>query len=338
MTNRASNMNDNEQTIQENETPAPEKRDTGVSIHSMSAGSHPQSRSALTPPPPSAPEEFLKAQNHSVRDEVAEQSAPAPVTPPPASVPTEFLGIQEWKDSAAKGPDVLMQDFLKSTPFPPKEFETGIWPALWPEEEQAEAEMEPAPAEVDEPVRVRGLPLGRGEEITQVLRPDEGLSDAIPSAGQALILTNRRLIAFRGVEGFRDTHVARPSDIRQFSVRTGQRNWTAILQGILMMVSGGFLYLVVGYWLTGQISGPNVPVLNIDVAPLIALLIILAGLLVLLQNYFTRPAGAVIFRGRGVEFSFPFRSALDVRQIYEFVDLVQRAGQRNGGPSDGETP
>ena len=335
---RADNMNDNKETTEGNETPAPEGREKGVSIQPMNAGSHLPGRAALTPPPPSAPAEFLKSQNHLERDEVARQPGPAPVTPPPASVPTEFLEIQEWKDSAAKGPDGMMQDFLKSALFPPREFETGIWPAPWPEEEQTETESQPAPVEVDEPVRVRGLPLGRGEEITRVLRPDEGLSDSIPSAGQALILTNRRLIAFRGVEGFRDTHVAKPSDIRQFSVRTGQRNWTAILQGILMMVSGGFLYLVVGYWLTGQISGPNVPVLNIDVAPLIALLIILAGLLVLLQNYFTRPAGAVIFRGRGVEFSFPFRSALDVQQIYEFVDLVQRAAQQSGGPSDAETP
>ncbi len=331
-------MNDNEQITHENGPPAPQRQEAGVSVGSMSTGYHPPGRPALTPPPPSAPGEFLKAQNHPVHDEVAGQAGPAPVTPPPASVPTEFLGVQEWKDSAAKGPGGLMQDFLESTPFPPQEFETGIWPVHWPEEEPAEAELVSAPVEVDEPVRVRGLPLGRGEEIIRVLRPDEGLSDTIPSAGQALILTNRRLIAFRGVEGFRDTHVARPSDIRQFSVRTGQRNWTAILQGILMMVSGGFLYLVVGYWLAGQISGPNVPVLNIDVAPLIALLIILAGLLVLLQNYFTRPAGAVIFRGRGVEFSFPFRSALDVQQIYEFVDLVQKAAQWNGGQSDAETP
>ena len=336
--NRTGDMNENEETIQENETPAPERRETGVSIGSMNAGSRSRGRPPLTPPPPSAPGEFLKAQNHPLRHEAAGQAGPAPVTPPPPSVPTEFLGIQEWKDSAAKGPDGLMRDFLKSTPRPPREFETGIWPVDWPEEKEAETVPEPAPVEVGEPVRVRGLPLARGEEITRVLLPDEGLSDAIPSAGQALILTNRRLIAFRGLEGFRDTHVARPSDIRQFSVRTGQRNWTAILQGILMMVSGGFLYLVVGYWLAGQISGPNVPVLNIDVAPLIALLIILAGLLVLLQNYFTRPAGALIFRGRGVEFSFPFRSALDVQQIYEFVDLVQRAAQRNGGQPDSETP
>ena len=88
------------------------------------------------------------------------------------------------------------------------------------------------------------------------------------------------------------------------------------------------LYVVVAYWLTGQISGPNVPLINIDVAPLVALLIVLAGLLVLLQNYFTRPAGAVMLRGPGVELSFPFRSALDIQQIYNFLDEVQLVSQR----------
>ena len=331
-------MKDGEETIQENETPAPERREADVSVLSKSAASYPPGRPALTPPPPSAPGEFLKAQSHPVRGEIARQPDPAPVTPPPPSVPTEFLDIQEWKDSTAKGPGGLMEDFLKTTPYPPQEFETGIWPVQWPEEEKAETELESVAAEVNEPVRIRGVPLAQGEEITKMLLPDEGLSDKLPVSGQALILTNRRLIAFRGVEGFRDTHMARTSDLSQFSVRTGQRNWTATLQGVLMMVAGAFLYLVVGYWLAGQISGPNVPVLNIDVAPLIALLIILAGLLVLLQNYFTRPAGAVIFRGTGIEIAFPFRSALDVRQIYEFVDLVQEAGQRSGDPSDAKTP
>ena len=197
-------------------------------------------------------------------------------------------------------------------------------------EEVLHAAVQPSPPERDEsdkadsdpPVRIRGVPLARGEEITQVFLPNEGLSAAVPASGQAMILTSRRLIAFRGVEGFRDTHFALTSEISQCSVRTGQRNWGAILQGLMIMVGGALLYLVVGYWLAGQISGPNVPVLNMDVAPFIALLIILAGLLVLLQNYFTRPAGAVIFHGEGVEFAFPFRSSLDVRQVYDFVDLA----------------
>ena len=329
-------MNDNEETTQESETLAPERRETNVSVPSKRVGSYHPGHRALTPPPPSAPGEFLKAQNHPVPDEVAQQPASAPVTPPPASVPTEFLAVQQRKEILPIGPAGLMEDFLKSAPSTFREFDTGIWPLQWQEEEDTDSSE--IVVNACEPVLLRGVPLTRGEEITRVLLPDQGLADKLPTTGQALILTNRRLIAFRGVEGFRDTHIARTSDIRQVSIRTGQRNWTAALQGLLMMVSGGFLYLLVGYWLAGQISGPNIPVLNIDVAPLIALLIILAGLLVLLQNYFTQPAGAVIFRGRGVDLAFPFRSALDVRQIYEFVDLVQRMAQYNGGAPDPETP
>ena len=331
-------MNENEETTQEQKTAEAENRGDDTSGVPRNALSVSTGNSVLTPPPPSAPGEFLKAQNHSDRFPSSASVSPNPVTPPPPSVPTEFLDVQQWKDTSFKGPAGLMEDFLKSGSPPPEEVETGVWPLQWQEEQSAQAKTEGTLVEVGEPVRIRGVPLARGEEITRVLLPDDGLSDALPSSGQALILTSRRLIAFRGVEGFRDTHMARTSDLSQFSVRTGQRNWTAILQGVLMMVSGAFLYLVVGYWLAGQISGPNVPVLNIDVAPLIALLIILAGLLVLLQNYFTRPAGAVIFRGTGIEIAFPFRSALDVQQIYEFVDLVQQAAQENGSAIDAETP
>ena len=95
---------------------------------------------------------------------------------------------------------------------------------------------------------MRGVPLAEGEEIASVLLTDEGVTDSLPRTGPALILTNQRIIAFRGVEGFRDTHIASTSDIRQFSVRTGQRNWGAVLQGFLMMVSGDFY---TWSWLTG---------------------------------------------------------------------------------------
>lgn len=330
-------MYNNEQIIQEQEAPPePEIQAPYAPVNSKSVLSGRPGRAALTPPPPSASSEFLRSQSPPVSP--AEPPGPAPVTPPPASVPAEFLEVQQWQEPLVKGPAGLMADFLNAAgSSPSREFESGIWPAPWWDEEPTEAEPEEPAVEVEETARIRGVPLARGEEFTRVLLPDEGLSDVLPSSGQALILTGRRLIAFRGVEGFRDTHIARVSEISQFSVRTGQRNWGAVLQGLLLMISGGFLYLVVGYWLAGQISGPNVPVLNIDVAPLIALLIILAGLLVLLQNYFTRPAGAVVFRGAGVEVAFPFRSVLDVRQIYEFIDLVQAAAQRNAVAPDGET-
>ncbi len=321
----ASDMNDNKETVQAPESQRPESRARYASAR------------PLTPPPPSAPGEFLKAQCHPVRLEAARPPGPAPVTPPPASVPAEFLASQQWKEPSGEGPAGLMENFLASAASSsPGGYDSGIWPLQWREEEPAAAGSESV-ADAGEPVRVRGVPLARGEEIIQALLPGEGLSDTPPPSGQALILTNRRLIAFRGAESFRDTHMTRTSGISQFSVRTGQRNWTAVLQGILMMVGGGLLYLVVGYWLAGRISGPSVPVLNIDVAPLIALLILLAGLLVFLQNYFARPEGAVIFRGTGIELAFPFHGALDVKQIYEFVDLVQMSTQRNGGGPDAET-
>lgn len=328
-------MNDNERAIEEHDATTPETGEPQAAVGPDSERPAP----ALTPPPASAPGEFLTAQGGLADRGDAGPSAPDPVTPPPASAPTEFLDVQQWQGRPAPSPAELMADLLSADAPRPLfgagtgELESGIWPL--PPQEPAETE---AAVEVDRPAQIRGFPLARGEEVTRVLLPDAGLSDTVPPSGQALILTSRRLIAFRGAEGFRDTHVARVSSISQFSVRTGQRNWTAVLQGLLLMLCGGFLYLVVGYWLAGRFSGPNVPVLNIDVAPLIALLIILAGLLALLQNYFTRPAGAVIFRGTGLEIAFPFRSALDARQIYEFVDLVQKAGQQDGGAPEAESP
>lgn len=292
----------------------------------------------LTPPPPSAPGEFLSAQWMADRRGVAlRRGSLDALTPPPASAPSEFLDSQ-WStanvmeeasaiDEASPFDDALPKTITRTD-------DLDLLQEEWAEDEGS-SRPEPAgllATEPNHPLRIRGFPLLRDEKVSRVLLPNEGLSDSVPPSGQALILTNLRLIAFRGVEGYRDTHVARTADISQCSVRTGQRNWSAILQGLMIMVGGAFLYLVVGYWLAGQISGPNVPVLNIDVAPFIALLIILAGLLVLLQNYFTRPAGAVIFRGTGVEIAFPFRSSLDVTQVYDFVELAQNTEDAAGQP------
>ena len=278
----------------------------------------------FSPPPPSAPSEFLASQWMALAPALADVPRLAPAPPPP-SAPGEFLSAQWLSGETAEveSNDSETDLFAGALPQAIESVEdlerlATEAPRLDGSTSLAEAEQEDA----DEysAVRIRGVPLARGEEIVQVFLPNEGLTQVVPPSGQVMILTSQRLIAFRGVEGFRDTHFALTSEISQCSVRTGQRNWGATLQGLMIMVGGAFLYLVVGYWLAGRISGPNVPVLNIDVAPFIALLIILAGLLVLLQNYFTRPAGAVIFHGEGVEIAFPFRSSLDLSQVYEFVD------------------
>ncbi len=262
---------------------------------------------ALTPPPPSAPAEFLQTQNPLAPD-TPDTPAPPTLTPPPPSAPAEFLNAQQPAPiPEVKTPTQLMQDFLHP-PAPP--------------------ETQPTPEAPPQPTIIRGLILAQDERIIKTLQPDNGMTEAPPTSGPSLILTNRRLIAFRGSKGYRDTQIALLTGITQFSVHTGQRNWSAIAQGILLIAAGALLYGIVGYWLAGQFSGPNIPALNIDLAPLIALLVILAGLLILLQNYFTRPAGAIIFRGPGLELAFPIPSALPQDQIYGFLYLTQSAARR----------
>ena len=300
------------------------------------------------PPPPSAPGEFLTSQWIGPSAPVKSyRGVGEPLAPPPPSAPGEFLSAQ-WLDGAIPGPRPEASDLAVFRDAVPD----SIGSSSQLESLAAELELTdetPPMADGEDSgggdkavaARLREVPLALDEEVALVFLPDEGLVDAVPRAGQALILTNHRIIAFRGVEGFRDTHMALASEISQCSVRTGQRNWAAILQGLMIMVGGGFLYLVVGYWLAGQVSGPNVPVLNIDVAPLVALLIILAGLFVLASNYFTRPAGALIFHGEGWEISFPFRSSLGLGEVYDFVDRAhsarwRRAAAGAGGGLDGD--
>lgn len=281
------------------------------------------------PPPPSAPGEFLDAQNPpDAAATVDGDDEAAPLTPPPPSAPAEFLDAQHLTaDAPDESPAALLAAYLAAAAAqPPRQWESGIWPLTPP------AAPSPPPvaavksaSEMYQPTSIRNVPMMRGEEVVWSLHPNEGLSPILPDKGQALILTNQRLIVFRGVEGYRDTHIAAPAELSQFSVRTGQRNWRAIGQGFTLMAAGVLLYLVLSYWLTGVIRGPNIPGLNMDLAPLIALLVVFAGLMIFLQNYFTRPTGAIIFRGPGVEIAFPFRSNLDLRQVYYFVDLVRAA-------------
>lgn len=284
------------------------------------------------PPPPSAPGEFLISQwIGSLAPAKSYRGVGGPLAPPPPSAPAEFLSAQ-WLDGAVpdlglEATDVaVFQDAVPDSVDSSSQLES-LSEISGPSDETPPPDDGELPDRSDQAaaVRLREVALSRDEAVSLVFLPDKGLVDEVPRSGQALILTNHRIIAFRGVEGFRDTHMALASEISQWSVRTGQRNWGAILQGLMIMVGGGFLYLIVGYWLAGQVSGPNVPVLNIDVAPLIALLIILAGLFILASNYFTRPAGALIFRGTGVEIAFPFRSSLALGEVYDFVDRAHSA-------------
>ena len=328
-----------------------EGQQTGADAGSVEISPMPPLPAEPVPAPSSAPVEFLNSQwLGTLPASRIHRTAKELLAPPPASAPGEFLSAQ-W--IAGVLPDLptahtdleAFKNALPETLDSSSHLENLAADVVVPKDSSAAAEEratgrgpESSPARV-RPARVREVALAPDEEISMVFLPDEGVVDSVPRFGQALVLTSHRLIAFRGVEGFRDTHMAMASEISQCSVRTGQRNWGAILQGLMIMVGGAFLYLIVGYWLAGQIGGPNVPVLNIDVAPLIALLIILAGLFVLASHYFMRPAGALIFHGDGVEITFPFRSSLGPAEVYDFVNTAHSMRWRgNSAEPGGDRP
>ena len=337
-------MNDNAETVDQ-ETTQPGGTGAGQECGaSLSGPNGPGSESpggarvVTVPPPPSAPSEFLGAQwlgdGRNARIRKGSDRTP---TPPPPSATSEFL-LGQWRDGErpdAESDGTDMEALLLAAA--PSSIDSADQ-LLSLGQDGSDCSLPSSPFEertdgdddAATPDRIRGVPLTLGEKITKIFLPDRGLVESVPEAGQALILTDRRLIAFRGLEGFRDTHLAMASEITQCSVRTGQRNWGAVIQGLMIMIGGAVLYLIVGYWLAGEVSGPNVPVLNIDVAPLIALVVILIGIIMLAQNYFARPAGAVIFHGEGLEFAFPFRSSLDVQQVYDFVDAAQSVRNQAG--------
>ena len=184
----------------------------------------------------------------------------------------------------------------------------------WPQDGQ--------PADDDAAPRIRGVRLLAGETPTHVFAAADGLTSEPPPTGQVLIVTNERLIAFCQAEGKQETYLVPMNEVKHVVVKAGSRSASMLFQGSLMVVAGIFIYLVIGYWLTNQIDGPTIPVLHMDVAPFIALIIVLAGLTMIAQVYFTKPDGTVTIQGDGLQFTFPFQGDVAQRQIFDVVNTA----------------
>ena len=182
----------------------------------------------------------------------------------------------------------------------------------WPKDYQ-HAEAAAAP-------RIRGVALLAGETPVHVFSVADGLISEPPPTGQVLVVTNERVIAFCQAEGKQQTYLVPLNEVKHVVVKAGSRSVSMLLQGSLMVVAGIFIYLVLGYWLTNQIEGPTIPVLHMDVAPFIALIIVLAGLTMIAQVYFTKPNGTVTVQGDGLQFTFQFQGDTGQREIFDVVN------------------
>ncbi len=180
---------------------------------------------------------------------------------------------------------------------------------------------------------IREVALLSGERIIQVFCPDRGLTQEPPVRGKVLVTTNQRILAFSRDDDRNETYLAPVEELKGVAVKTGDRSYSSLFQGLLLIIGGIFLYLVLAYWLTGQFTGPSVPVLNMDTGPLMVLIVVLIGLVVIGRYYFAREDGSVIFQGSSWVFAFPYRSDRARQDIYQVVNSVFAARQARNGYS-----
>ena len=177
----------------------------------------------------------------------------------------------------------------------------------------------------DEAASIRGVSFRPEEEITHVFSPTDGLTEMVPASGPVLLLTQERLVAFCHADARRETYLVPVAEVKHVVVKSGSRSATNVAQGILMVIAGIFIYLALGYWLAGQLGGPTIPVLNMDISSLIALVLVVSGMGILAQVYFARLDGAITFQGEGLQFTFPFRGSSAQRHAFDMVNTTFEA-------------
>ena len=182
--------------------------------------------------------------------------------------------------------------------------------------------FDPGPVPKGYLTQIRNVALLPGEWVNHVFCPDRGLVPEPPGAGQALVATNRRILAFNLGEQKSDTFIAPLDDLRGVSLNPGRRNPGSVLQGTLLILGAMFIYLVLAYWLTGTFEGPNVPFINMDLGALAVLAAAVFGAVFIGRQYFTRQWGAVTFHGANWSFTFPFLGGDPGHEIYQVINSV----------------
>ena len=191
-----------------------------------------------------------------------------------------------------------------------------------------------APTEDTYITHIRDVALLPGERVTHVFSPSQGLTEEPPADGQVLITTNQRIMAFSHEDGREATYLVPVEELKGVVVKTGSRASGSLLQGMVLVVGGLFVYIIVAYWLTGRFKDVwNVPIIRMDVGAIMVLLAIIAGVLLIGKYYFAKEAGSVTFQGSNWLFTFPYRSDGAREQVYQVVNTVFISRRSNDGYS-----
>ncbi|MDA1219938.1 MAG: hypothetical protein O2909_10905 [Chloroflexi bacterium] len=179
--------------------------------------------------------------------------------------------------------------------------------------------------------QVREVGLLSGEKVVCLFAPETGIVPEPTTEGRLLVTTNRRIISFEEGQSAQDTMLIPIEDMKAVSVRNGSRNSLSWTQALLMIAGGLVIYLVVSYWLTTRFDGPSIPLINIDLAPLVVLLALLTGAWIAWQHYFASEGGSIRFQGSDWSFSLPYPGETAGEEVYQLINLMFSA--RNGHSS-----
>ena len=177
-------------------------------------------------------------------------------------------------------------------------------------------------------VRIRNLPLLPDERALCSFTPDAGIIGEPVASGRLLVATDQRLMSFSGGESGAGTFVAPIEEFRGVSIDPGAGSGVTLVQGIITIAVGLLVYVVLAYWLTGQIQGPLVPFINIDLGPLVVLLAVLGGVWLAARQYFARDHGTITFQGPNWVLALPFRKRVQEPDIFRVVNAVFEARER----------
>ena len=185
----------------------------------------------------------------------------------------------------------------------------------------------------DDVSQIRDVVLLPGEQITHVFSADQGLTRELPVAGQVLITTDRRILAFCRSDGQNETYVVPVADLKGVAVKSATRRWGSLGQGLMLGVGALLVYIIGAYWLTGRFDGPKIPVINMDVVALLVLIGALVGVYFIGRHYFGKGDGSISFQGSNWAFVFPYKGQRAGQEIYQVVNTVFAAHASRDGRS-----
>ena len=173
--------------------------------------------------------------------------------------------------------------------------------------------------------QVRDVGLISGEKVVCLYAPKGGIVTEPTSSGRLLVATNQRIMSFDEDRGNQETMLIPIEDFKGVSVKSGSGNSLSPTQGLLMLAGGLVVYLVLSYWLVDRFHGPSLPIINLDVVPVILLLAMISAGWVAWRYSLSSEGGAIKFLGSSWSFSLPYSGETSGEEIFQMINLMYAA-------------